>query len=110
MNGPGAASVRPAETAVDLSAPPPPSRGDDAPPTRSPARATTGASLTRHPHGREALAGLLSVPDGAGVPANRASPPGHVTCSAVVAGRGAARRPTTPYGPPVRSVTTARFH
>ncbi|WP_329453372.1 NUDIX domain-containing protein (plasmid) [Streptomyces sp. NBC_01724] len=57
------------------------------PPTRSHIRATVEAYLARHPHEREALAGLPAVLDGTGDPSSRATLPGHVTCSAVVIDR-----------------------
>jgi 8-oxo-dGTP pyrophosphatase MutT (NUDIX family) len=56
-------------------------------PTRSHIRATAEAYLARHPHEREALAGLPAVPDSIGDPSSRATRPGHVTCSAVVIDR-----------------------
>ncbi|MFK0103210.1 NUDIX domain-containing protein [Streptomyces sp. NPDC091040] len=55
--------------------------------TRSHIRTTTEAYLARHPHERESLAGLLSLLDGPGDPADRATLPAHVTCSAVVVDR-----------------------
>lgn len=55
--------------------------------TRSHIRATTEEYLARHPHERESLAGLLSLLDGAADPADRATLPAHVTCSAVVIDR-----------------------
>ncbi|OKJ68645.1 NUDIX domain-containing protein [Streptomyces sp. CB02460] len=55
--------------------------------TRSHIRATTEEYLARHPHERESLAGLLSLLDGADDPADRATLPAHVTCSAVVIDR-----------------------
>ncbi|MFF0110460.1 NUDIX domain-containing protein [Streptomyces hirsutus] len=57
------------------------------PPTRSHIRATTEGYLARYPEEREALAGLLSVLDGAANPSSRATLPGHVTCSAAVIDR-----------------------
>ncbi|MFB8206422.1 NUDIX domain-containing protein [Streptomyces sp. NPDC056010] len=55
--------------------------------TRSHIRRTTEAYLVRHPHERESLAGLLSLLDGPDDPADRATLPAHVTCSAVVVDR-----------------------
>ncbi|WP_308440092.1 NUDIX hydrolase [Streptomyces griseosporeus] len=55
--------------------------------TRSHIRQTAEAYLTRHPHERDSLAGLLSLLDGADDPADRATLPGHVTCSAAVIDR-----------------------
>ncbi|MFG2569268.1 NUDIX domain-containing protein [Streptomyces sp. NPDC048567] len=55
--------------------------------TRSHIRTTTEAYLARHPHERESLAGLLSLLDGPDDPADRATLPAHVTCSAVVVDR-----------------------
>lgn len=91
MSGSGAASARPAEaaapTAADLPAPLPPSRGNDVPLAPSHIRRIAEAYLTRHPHERDALAGLMSLLDGTGDPADRATLPGHVTCSAAVIDR-----------------------
>ncbi|MFD9052728.1 NUDIX hydrolase [Streptomyces zaomyceticus] len=50
-------------------------------------RRTAEAYLIRHPHERDALAGLMSLLDGADDPADRATLPGHVTCSAAVIDR-----------------------
>ncbi|MFJ4923245.1 NUDIX hydrolase [Streptomyces sp. NPDC088725] len=55
--------------------------------TRSHIRATAEAYLARHPHERKALAGLRSVLDGTGDPADRAALPAHITCGAVVIDR-----------------------
>ncbi|MFJ7626696.1 NUDIX domain-containing protein [Streptomyces sp. NPDC097595] len=55
--------------------------------TRSHIRTTTEEYLARHPHERESLAGLLSLLGGADDPADRATLPAHVTCSAVVIDR-----------------------
>ncbi|MPY31560.1 NUDIX domain-containing protein [Streptomyces adustus] len=55
--------------------------------TRSHIRTTTEAYLARHPHERESLAGLLSLLDGPADPTDRATLPGHVTCSAAVVDR-----------------------
>ncbi|MEV7157047.1 NUDIX domain-containing protein [Streptomyces misionensis] len=55
--------------------------------TRSHIRKTTEAYLARHPHERDSLAGLMSLLDGADDPADRATLPGHVTCSAAVIDR-----------------------
>ena len=63
------------------------SRGDDVPPARSHIRATAEAYLARHPHERESLAGLPALLDGGDDPCDRATLPGHVTCSAVVINR-----------------------
>ncbi|MFJ3212772.1 NUDIX hydrolase [Streptomyces flaveolus] len=52
--------------------------------TRSHIRKTAEAYLARHPHERESLAGLLALLDGTDDPADRATLPGHVTCSAAV--------------------------
>ncbi|MFF9315806.1 NUDIX domain-containing protein [Streptomyces sp. NPDC014748] len=61
VSRPGAITVRPATAAVDttagLPAPPPPSRGDDVPFTRSHVRKAADAYLARHPHERDSLAG-----------------------------------------------------
>ncbi|MCM2579730.1 NUDIX hydrolase [Streptomyces meridianus] len=57
------------------------------PPIRSNIRATVAAYLVRHPHEREALAGLTAILDGPEDPSSRATLPGHVTCSAVVIDR-----------------------
>ncbi|MFF2205223.1 NUDIX domain-containing protein [Streptomyces sp. NPDC058145] len=54
---------------------------------RSHIRRTAEAYLTRHPHERDCLAGLMSLLDGADDPADRATLPGHVTCSAAVIDR-----------------------
>ncbi|MER6277660.1 NUDIX domain-containing protein [Streptomyces sp900105245] len=54
---------------------------------RSHIRRTSEAYLTRHPHERDSLAGLTSLLDGADDPADRATLPGHVTCSAAVIDR-----------------------
>ncbi len=90
MSGPGASSARPAETldtAADTPAPLLPSRGNDVPLSRSHIRKAAQAYLPRHPHERESLAGLLSLLEGDDHPADRATLPGHVTCSAVVIDR-----------------------
>jgi 8-oxo-dGTP pyrophosphatase MutT (NUDIX family) len=55
--------------------------------SRSRIRTTAEAYLARHPHEQESLAGLMSLLDGAADPADRATFPGHVTCSAVVIDR-----------------------
>lgn len=55
--------------------------------TRSHIRTTAEAYLARNPHERESLAGLLSLLDGADDPTDRATLPGHVTCSAAVIDR-----------------------
>ncbi|MGC4947062.1 NUDIX domain-containing protein [Streptomyces sp. DT224] len=55
--------------------------------TRSDIRTTTEAYLAHHPHEWEALAGLLSLLDGVDDPADRATLPAHITCSAVVIDR-----------------------
>ncbi|MFJ9967178.1 NUDIX domain-containing protein [Streptomyces avermitilis] len=55
--------------------------------TRSHIRTTAEAYLARHPHERDSLAGLMSLLDGAVDPADRATLPGHVTCSAAVIDR-----------------------
>ncbi|MFF8731797.1 NUDIX domain-containing protein [Streptomyces sp. NPDC015171] len=55
--------------------------------TRSYIRTTAEAYLARHPHERDSLAGLLSLLGGADDPADRATLPGHVTCSAAVIDR-----------------------
>ncbi|MEU9744714.1 NUDIX domain-containing protein [Streptomyces niveus] len=55
--------------------------------TRSYIRTTAEAYLARHPHERDSLAGLMSLLDGAADPADRATLPGHVTCSAAVIDR-----------------------
>ncbi|UXY39979.1 NUDIX domain-containing protein [Streptomyces albidocamelliae] len=54
---------------------------------RSHIRRTSEAYLTRHPHERDSLAGPTSLLDGADDPADRATLPGHVTCSAAVIDR-----------------------
>ncbi|MGQ4485409.1 NUDIX domain-containing protein [Streptomyces sp. SAS_281] len=54
---------------------------------RSDIRTTTEAYLARHPHERDSLAGLLSLLDGVEDPADRATLPAHITCSAVVIDR-----------------------
>lgn len=64
-----------------------PLRGDDVPPTRSHIRTTLEAYLGRHPHEREALAGLLAALDRPDEPTNRATLPGHITCSGTVIDR-----------------------
>src|SRR5690606_24221002 len=63
------------------------SRGDHVPPSRSHIRATIETYFARHAEEREALDGLLAVPDGVGEPSSRATLPAHVTCSAVVIDR-----------------------
>ncbi|WUS95313.1 NUDIX hydrolase [Streptomyces sp. NBC_00708] len=55
--------------------------------SRSHIRATVAAYLDRHAGEREALSELLRVLDGVAEPADRATLPGHVTCSAVVVDR-----------------------
>ncbi|MDH6697070.1 NUDIX domain-containing protein [Streptomyces griseoviridis] len=55
--------------------------------TRSSIRTTAEAYLSRHPHERDSLAVLMSLLDGAADPADRATLPGHVTCSAAVIDR-----------------------
>lgn len=50
-------------------------------------RTTAEAYLARHPHERDSLAGLMSLLDGADDPTDRATLPGHVTCSAAVIDR-----------------------
>lgn len=55
--------------------------------TRSRIRATAEAYLARHPHERTSLAALLSLLDGADDTTDRATLPGHVTCSAAVIDR-----------------------
>ncbi|MGW2472665.1 NUDIX domain-containing protein [Streptomyces sp. NPDC001665] len=55
--------------------------------TPSHIRTTTEEYLARHPHERESLAGLPALLDGADDPADRATLPAHVTCSAVVIDR-----------------------
>ncbi|MFG3589454.1 NUDIX domain-containing protein [Streptomyces sp. NPDC047990] len=55
--------------------------------TRSHIRTAAKAYLARHPHERESLAGLMSLLGSADDPADRATLPGHVTCSAVVIDR-----------------------
>ncbi|MFI9780449.1 NUDIX hydrolase [Streptomyces sp. NPDC051956] len=55
--------------------------------TRSDIRRTAEKYLARHPAERDALAGLITLLNGAGDPTDRATPPGHVTCSAVVIDR-----------------------
>ncbi|MFF9607790.1 NUDIX domain-containing protein [Streptomyces sp. NPDC014684] len=50
-------------------------------------RTTTEAYLAQHPHERDSLAGLLSLLNGADDPVDRATLPGHVTCSAAVIDR-----------------------
>lgn len=55
--------------------------------TRRHIRATAEAYLARHPHERESLAGLMSLLDGADDLADRATLPGHITCSAAVIDR-----------------------
>ena len=54
---------------------------------RSHIRKTTEVYLARHPHERDSLAGLMSLLDGADDPADRATLPGRVTCSAAVIDR-----------------------
>ncbi|TGB08721.1 NUDIX hydrolase [Streptomyces sp. MZ04] len=55
--------------------------------TRSDIRRTAEKYLARHPEERAALAGLMTLLDGADDPADRATLPGHVTCSAAVIDR-----------------------
>ncbi len=62
-------------------------RGDHMPPSRSHIRAITETYLSRQAEERESLAPLLAVLDGVEEPSNRATLPGHVTCSAVVIDR-----------------------
>ncbi|MFD7537511.1 NUDIX domain-containing protein [Streptomyces sp. NPDC059819] len=55
--------------------------------SRSHIRKTTEAYLARQPHERDSLAGLMSLLGGDDDPTDRATLPGHVTCSAVVIDR-----------------------
>ncbi|MBV1949095.1 MULTISPECIES: NUDIX hydrolase [unclassified Streptomyces] len=55
--------------------------------SRSHIRKAAQVYLARHPHERDSLAGLLSLLEGDDHPADRATLPGHVTCSAVVIDR-----------------------
>ncbi|MEU8472688.1 NUDIX domain-containing protein [Streptomyces sp. NPDC029006] len=55
--------------------------------TRSHIHKTAEAYLAPHPHERDSLAGLMSLLDGDDDPADRATLPGHVTCSAAVIDR-----------------------
>ncbi|MFF3394774.1 NUDIX domain-containing protein [Streptomyces sp. NPDC002669] len=55
--------------------------------SRSRIRTVAEAYLARHPHERDSLAGLMSLLDGADDPADRATLPGHITCSAAVIDR-----------------------
>ncbi|MGW3266378.1 NUDIX domain-containing protein [Streptomyces sp. NPDC001056] len=57
------------------------------PPTRSHIRTTTETYLARHPHERDALAGLLALVDGPDEPTSRTTLPSHITYSAVVIDR-----------------------
>ncbi|MEU6346479.1 NUDIX domain-containing protein [Streptomyces sp. NPDC046977] len=55
--------------------------------SRSHIRKAAEAYLARHPHERDSLAGLMSLLEGDDPPADRATLPGHVTCSAAVIDR-----------------------
>ncbi|MFF9060822.1 NUDIX domain-containing protein [Streptomyces sp. NPDC014882] len=55
--------------------------------SRSHIRTTAEAYLARHPHEQDSLAGLLSLLEADDHPADRATLPGHVTCSAAVIDR-----------------------
>ncbi|MFF8993715.1 NUDIX domain-containing protein [Streptomyces sp. NPDC014983] len=57
------------------------------PPTRSDIRTTTETYLARHPHERDALAGLPALVDAPDEPTSRTTLPSHITCSAAAIDR-----------------------